>query len=880
MERTGKAVRRIAVASVVACSVAAAWPRVVVDGGQEVPTQDDGTASEFRPEGPTAEYRRLPALGERSVPMRELQSPALYADENATWLAYLEYEPGVGDRLIVERHATTVEHGGADAEERVAVQATAGRLLRPHFVASNDGAVHLLWCALENGRCRILHSAHRGHEWSDPVALTDAARHCFEPVAVARGANALLIAFLEPDRRNEHRAQWSMRTAVLEDGELGPATTISRSENANVWDPRLTSAPSGEIWAGWTAFRGDDYEVEVRALDRDGKPTGDVESVSRDRVADDCHPALAVDPEGRLWVAYDSAIDPARRTSGPTNRYTQAQGARWSVRCRARDGSWQEPTARMPDVTLSWSGGRPALHCDEGAVHLALRNLHRPVHESGNPFDSQPVYLRLDSRGWSEPVTFAPSGGSEEAVAMARTQSGLTLAWQLDRRIEQIHNAVRVRIPEWIQAAVAEQGVKLSGTFGPSAIGLASVEVNAPSAAGGDGNSRQIPLEPIPGDPIPPRSGAEQWGSNPLLQGTEHATVTSGRKTYRIFWGDLHRHTSMSRCTNGLEMDVEDRYRFVQDICQLDFVAITDHTGAFDPFHWWQQSKWLELFSIDGFVPLRGFECSSSNFGHMNVILREPLDLVFSIFHGDGMTFFDIWRELEEVPSLSIPHHTADVPRNFVWPRRDPSMLRLVEVFQSQRGNYEFPGCYRIAHGATDEEAFVQAALERGSRLGLIASSDHGSGAAYAGVLCESLERGAVFDALRARRTFASSTKGFWIDFRVNNTLMGGTVRRADTLDVSVQVHGIAELAEVVVFRDGLVHRAFGRDDADSPGALESVDLDTGLGSSSFQTSWSEPAEFDRRSYLYVRAIQRDGEVAWSSPIFLRAGRVQDDERR
>jgi hypothetical protein len=92
-----------------------------------------------------------------------------------------------------------------------------------------------------------------------------------------------------------------------------------------------------------------------------------------------------------------------------------------------------------------------------------------------------------------------------------------------------------------------------------------------------------------------------------------------------------------------------------------------------------------------------------------------------------------------------------------------------------------------------------------GRRFGIVASSDHGNGQAYACVLAGKLERDAVFDALHARRTYGATTKGMLIDFRVGDALMGEETALDGPAKLSLQVKGTAELADVVVFKDGKV---------------------------------------------------------------------------
>jgi hypothetical protein len=145
-------------------------------------------------------------------------------------------------------------------------------------------------------------------------------------------------------------------------------------------------------------------------------------------------------------------------------------------------------------------------------------------------------------------------------------------------------------------------------------------------------------------------------------------------------------------------------------------------------------------------------------------------------------------------------------------------MVRLVEVYQAMRGNSEFDGCLRQSKSATTDDCFVQDALEEGHQYGLIASTDHGGGCAYAVALAERLDVPSLMEAFRARRTYAATTKGMLVDFRIDDHLMGEEVTCRAPPKISVKVRGAAELAELVVFRDAAVFQSLGRP-APQPGA-------------------------------------------------------------
>jgi hypothetical protein len=79
-------------------------------------------------------------------------------------------------------------------------------------------------------------------------------------------------------------------------------------------------------------------------------------------------------------------------------------------------------------------------------------------------------------------------------------------------------------------------------------------------------------------------------------------------------------------------------------------------------------------------------------------------------------------------------------------------------------------------------------------------------------VLAGELDGSSLFEALRSRRTFGATTKGLFIDLRVDDAVMGEEIVASDAPRVHVSVLAPAELAEVVVFRNGRPWRAVGRE--------------------------------------------------------------------
>src|SRR5262249_6602342 len=93
-----------------------------------------------------------------------------------------------------------------------------------------------------------------------------------------------------------------------------------------------------------------------------------------------------------------------------------------------------------------------------------------------------------------------------------------------------------------------------------------------------------------------------------------------GSKTYRLFYGDLHRHTDI--VGHGYtDLSISGQYRYGWDAAELDFMATTDHSQtyadtvdaltALDEYGWWRTQKIADMYLFPGrFVSLYGYERS------------------------------------------------------------------------------------------------------------------------------------------------------------------------------------------------------------------------------------------------------------------------------
>ncbi|OGG46063.1 MAG: hypothetical protein A3F84_01970 [Candidatus Handelsmanbacteria bacterium RIFCSPLOWO2_12_FULL_64_10] len=347
----------------------------------------------------------------------------------------------------------------------------------------------------------------------------------------------------------------------------------------------------------------------------------------------------------------------------------------------------------------------------------------------------------------------------------------------------------------------------------------------------------------------------------------------------RLFWGDLHaqsefhsmhsqkidfRHASWSK---GLSTGTpEECYLYGRDIACLDFMAITDQ-GACVSAGWEAHQAKTEEYNAPGrFVTFRGYEAGTS-VGHRNVIYRgggvePPRDHRTFNFMPD--TLYRYYKGRADV--MIVPHHVKTWTD---WRYHDPALEPLMEVY-SCWGSSEREG-FEVWDKGMTPGAGAQAGLAQGYRLGIIASTDNHVGmpgrsyphdrqvhtgfkGGKVAVYAEALTREAIFDALKERHCYGTTGERIILRFFVNDRRMGSlfaTDGREEPRTVRVDVVGTEEIDRVEVVRNNQdVHVAFGSGDR-------------------LAFEWNDASPMSGTTFYYVRVRQKDGEMAWSSPVWV-----------
>jgi Protein of unknown function (DUF3604) len=796
---------------------------------------------------------------------------------------WVEWLPGEGEVL---QGTLLKPDGGPTGVGPVRLSPGLGDVHRPTALFATDGTAWVFF-GFDAGSGVEVWAAHCADgRWSRSEQVTASAHPSFNQEAAAHADGRVELCW-----QARHENRFGVYARVWRQGVWEGTELVSEGVEANVWDPTVVSLADGGSAYAWTEYREGTYRVVVRRRDAHGRLGRPRQLTAGTDYA--LHPSLAVTNDQRLWCAFDLVRVAGHGGSGPTklrpadeigaDRHTP-EGVRAAgesvppellpevsasikvVEVDEDGGAREPPGVLAPSLNVVPSGLPRLAATPDGGLVVAYR-VHRQLPLMTYYWEVAAQVLGQD--GWEPPRTFGGSDGTLEEVSIAGTQHGAVIAAQADARLD--------RALTWTEGfggrecpyLMEHQGsVVWHGVHGVGTVVLAEMPTAAEAPPAGVPERRQVAAVVDAGE----RTEARRWVAGRREGERYRARLSDGRQ-YELFWGDLHRHSLVSRCTAGDEPSLEDFYRYAWDVCEYDFWAVTDHAENSSDYQWWAIQKTADLFHVpERFVPLYGFEWTSPDTGHQNVIFGDVKRgaPIFSAFAEGSTDPTELWASLgrhPDYPAVTIPHHPGSAMVHTDWGYHDSRYLRLVEIFQACRGNYEAPGGFRQYADATLEGTFVIDGLKRGHRFGFVASSDHGHGASYVGAFAESLNRGAVFDALHSRRTFAATTRDIVLDVQMNGAFLGEELA-ADDRELVIHVEGYTDLARVDVVRNGEVVFAT-VPDLGLPEGWIAVPLRVEWGQSERTTAWDgeltvHAGEVLQTPYWSPEVVQASRErVAW-----------------
>jgi hypothetical protein len=656
-------------------------------------------------------------------------------------------------------------------------------------------------------------------------------------------------------------AELSREAWVSSDGLSGVAT--DDRPGANIWHPAVAAAPGSGLALAYDAYEDGDYDVRVTLLAGAGLlDSGDIAVATSSRF--EGRPSVCYDPQGRLWIAYEEGPEQWGKDYGAfvADQGDPLYSAR-SVRVVClQEGKLFAPVAELPTSNvrkphpLGAAGDKPVPNFErtpryssprigidgKGRLWLTYRQ------KFGTRYSSIPgsywltFARRLDGDHWTEPVEVHHSDGllDSRPVLLPHRSGGVLIVHNTDGRYT---------TPETIN------------------------------------NDVYLSYLNLPGDPVEPKLVPHEPGKkNEKLVAKAKAEreavdrirkyrIEADGKKYQLLRGEFHRHTEMS-WDGGPDGSLEDMFRYAIDAAAMDWIGNGDHdNGEGREYSWWLVQKFTDAYTVkDHFTPMFSYE-RSVNYphGHRNCVFAQrgvrtlprlaaaPDKPVGGVSPDDTKMLYRYLKEFDGI----CASHTSATGMGTDWRDNDPQVEPLVEIYQGDRMNYEYPGAPRSGYdpkgdkkpfqlGGWEPKGFVDLALkDKGYRIGFQSSSDHWSThISFCVVLAEKQDRQGILDGMKKRHVYAA-TDDIILDVRSGTHLMGDEFKTNAVPSLDLNVIGTAAIAQIDVLKDSEVVETI------KPGKAE------------HKGTWTDPKPTSGVHYYYVRVQQEDGQLAWGSPLWI-----------
>ena len=783
----------------------------------------------------------------------DLPSIAAAAD-GSLWLAFLAYADR-RDEVAVRQWAD-----GTWGNLRF-VPNTSGDIWLPQAGMDAEGRLWVVWSQMLDGNWDLYARSFSpvAEAWGPMVRLTDSPQPDINPRLASDHGGNLAIAW--QGFRNG-RSNIFVKAYSTSGGWSGDVQVTGRP--VNDWEPAVAFDSTGTVWVAYDSYANGNYDVFLAGV-RDGRVT-EPETAVAATPRYEAKPTVAVDSSDRVWVAWEAGGANWGKDTGYNIRPRQPGvviGANREVRIAALASGRLVSPARPLQETFSAGEGtpkwtyQPHVFTDpRGHVLVAAKRLIRHTGEGSGTRGYWEYWLtRYVGGSWTpaEPVPHS-RGRSSTRISIARSPGGGSwLAWPTDNRTTAYaHRPIRGEV--WV---------------------------------GRVPRARAAP-EPVLQAREPEEVEVKAWHpdeSADLAAMRGYRTTVHGRPV-RIVRGDFHRHTELSwDGGGGNDGNLQEFYRYMIDAAAMDFGASTDHQGGAYPYWWWYSQKMTDMHHLPGsYTSIFGYERSVTQpNGHRNIFYASRSGEVTPFFMraspsfalgrnsrgdippvGTGQVVRDDTKHLYEavrrMGGIAISH-TSGTRMGTDWRDNDPEVEPVVELMQGARTNYEYVGAPLSAKSAEPADApggyepigMVRNAWNKGYRLGVTVSSDHGSTHySYTMVYTDRVTREGILDAIRRRHTYGA-TDNILLDARMGDHFMGDEFRASAPLPLAVKVRGTNDLARVTVYRgDQLL---FTHEPDGQEANFEYLDNDARAGMGT--------------QYYYVRVEQADGNVAWGSPFWV-----------
>ncbi len=780
-----------------------------------------------------------PAALDISMPGYQNDFPSIAAGANGElWIAWVGYRDK-GNEVFVRR----LKSGQWDLPQKVTTKP--GDVFHVKQGRDRNGHMWAVWSEQVDGNWDLYARRFNGKEWSGVERLTSEPQPDVYHNMAADSNGNLWVAW--QGFRNGKSDIFARRF----DGSAWSAAERVSESPSNDWEPAIAADSAGRVYVAWDSYDKGNYDVAMRSWSN-GKWSDVVDVASTPKY--EAHVTLAIDRQDRLWAAWNESGSQWGKDSGFLLRKEATRLYQWRTMAVAvyEGGAWKEPVADVNQslpadlreyndfpVIETDGSGRPWVFFRHRLARMRDVHDNAPAHRA-----AWEIYgTSYDGSRWTAPIQVPFSQGRTDVRGgFARDADGnLHAAWATDNRDYE------------------DFLFKRSDVY--------TAKIPAPAAQGRA--PRSATLQPR----IQPElktftAHSDEAGDLKRIRSYE---IQSAGKTYRIYRGDTHRHTEFSMDGNN-DGTLAQTYRYAIDAADLDFLGVSEHNGLGGPdeeYIAWLQQQAADVWTLGTkFVPLYAYERSLGYpNGHRNVIFakRGNPTLPIPASEAKGETGAKMLYEyLKKYDGIAISHTSAS-SMGTDWRDNDPAVEPLVEMYQGDRVSAEYEGAPKAAHrgniasapGGFRPAGYVWNAWAKGYKLGVQVSSDHlSTHISYACTIAADSTRQGLLDAMRKRHSYGA-TDNIVLDYRMQTGgteyLQGDIVENVSgDFKLSVKALGTAPIRQIDIIRNNrFIHN------------IQPMENDV-----SFTYTDRQPTRGE--SYYYVRVMQADDQMAWSSPIWIR----------
>lgn len=281
---------------------------------------------------------------------------------------------------------------------------------------------------------------------------------------------------------------------------------------------------------------------------------------------------------------------------------------------------------------------------------------------------------------------------------------------------------------------------------------------------------------------------------------------------YKLYWADMHGQTDFTVGTGSLD----EYFSFAREVACIDVTGWQGNDFQIDDRKWLEvRQKTKEYYEPNKFVTFLGYEWSGNTpgGGDHNIYFLD-----------DNETFYPSsnWLDWEGTTKLS----ENAFPVSELWEKAEGRKdFMAIPHIGGRYGNLdyyseEFIPCIEIHSHHGTFEWFIEEAMKRRLKVGFVGSSDDHTcrpgmsyplskdgkassfdvASGYAAIYAKELTREGIWEALKARRCYATTFNRLFLDVRVDGHYMGEEITLNKKPQIDIVINGHFPIDNVKIF--------------------------------------------------------------------------------